>query len=664
MEFVKKYIKVIILVVIFFMLIALASIILWRKVPEYGTFIANRSEEQIIPDMWEGTTVEQEFVCSYDWEFITLDFSDHDLYLNGKTAFQITQKWDGTIVFSGEIDNRNIKYSVPVKLYAEGGGKADKCYVVTISTLEAPDSRSLGLYGYVPDAGEPACRINNEVVEYAVSIGTHMSTLCYKIHFMLVVGLLAFMFLSCVFFTMLRKGSVETIFLCIAVPMGIIFLSFLNVNIVHDGGTHLTNVYKYSNKLIGKAGQDSLEYVYLSPDEMELRKETDNFYILMRKLGDGNKKDAKRQPYLENRPTASDSILEYFPGVLGITLGRILHLNAMGSVLLAKLFCLTFYIIVCYLAIRITPFLKEGFAVAALIPMNLYQAAGITYDAVITPIVYFVLAIVLKGKESKIGKKEWAGLLLSSMILGSCKGGIYIPILLLMAFMHSELNGGKRFKIGACLTCWLLAGATMLFHFKREISSFFYRTEAKTQILLASGAAENMSWVTDGQIPKFSLRYLFTNPFGFVQMLIRTIMKRADYYLGSMIGNRMAWTEDETSWVIIIFFLMILVLATAWNTREQVKEIKTGERVLTGLLLIGEFVGFHAIMLVETQANQNIIFGVQGRYFLPLLPLLMFTLFSKNRMKTDLEAGREFRLLSLAETMYIFSFMTIVYNRL
>lgn len=642
--------------------IIMAAIMLWRKAPTYGTFIENKSEEQIIPDMWAGTMVEQEFTCFADWEFITLDFSDHDLHISGKVIFELRQQWDETIVSYGEINSENIRYGVPVKLYADGGGKAGKWYVLKILTPEAPKSRGLGLYGYIPKTGEPTCQINEQASEYAVSIGMHMSTSCYRLHFLFVVMVLVIMLFLCVFFTMYKKGKPETLFLCIAVPMGIIFLSFLNVNIVHDGGTHLTNVYKYSNKLLGRSGQDSLEYVYLSQGEIKLRDETDNFYILMRMLGNKGDENTQWQPYFEQRPTLSDSILEYFPGVFGITLGRILGTSAMGSVLLAKLFCLSFYILVCYLAIRITPFLKEGFAVTALIPMNLYQAAGITYDAVATPVAYFVLAIIFKGRESKIEKREWIFLLFSSIILGSCKGGIYIPILLLLVLIQAGVNGGKKFKIGACLMSWLLAAGTLLLQYKTEIITFFCKLEIPNYTLLASAAEDDMSWMTGSQIARFSLQYLLINPFGFINMVIKTIIEKADYYLGSMIGNRMAWTDEETSWAIISIFLILLVLSTAWNTKEQFRKIKPGERVLSGFLLIGELIGLHAIMLVETPVNQKIIFGVQGRYFLPLIPILMFALYSKSRMKTDVETGREFIVLSIAEIMYIFSFIMIVYK--
>lgn len=649
-------------IVIFLMLAA--SGMIWPELPKYGTFTENRNDEQFIRDMWTGTVIEQEFVCTADCEFITLEFSHHDTYISGKTHFLIKQKSDGAIVNNTEIDNGNIRYLEPVKLYLEGNGKAGRTYILTISVIEAPENTALGIYGYLPDEGEPVCTVNGEKSEYAVGIGTHASTYSYRIHFLLVFGTLILMLLLCILFTEIKKAKPESLFLCIAIPMGIIFISFLNVNIVHDGGTHLTNVYKYSNILLGKGEQDSGGYVCLSQDELELRKETDNFYVLLGRIGYKDRNNEEWQLYYDERPTANDSILEYFPGTFGITLGRVLNLGAMSSLLLAKLCCLTFYVAVCYFAIRKTPFLKEGFAAAALLPMNLYQAAGITYDAVATPVAYYALAVILKGREKKLGKREWICFLLAGIILGSCKGGIYIPVLLLLVFISSELNGGRKIKIRACLSSWLLAGGALLYVYRTAFSNFFYQYNPAEQAGQIADTAEEISWAVSVQskIPKYSLGYLFSNPIGFMKMFLRTMFEETENYLGSMVGNRMAWTDEQCDWTIIILFLVLLVLAAAWKEKEQIKEIRLAERVFVGMLLLGELIGLHALMLVETRLGQDVIFGVQGRYFLPLIPLAMFCLHNKSRIRMEQAENREWRMLTVLQIMYIFDFITIVYG--
>jgi len=651
------------------LLMTAAFVLIYQELPEYGTLRENQGEEQFIHDMWTGTTVEQKFICTSDCEFISLQFSDHDMTINGKTHFLIRREADGQVVTNTEIENNKIHYAESVKLYMEEGGQAGQSYILTISILEAPENASLGLYGYIPlenDQEISVCLVNGVESEYVVGIGEHADTVSYKVHFMLVFGVLAVMLLFCVFFTEYKPVKPEMLFLCIAIPVGVIFLSFLNVNAVHDGNTHLTNVYKYSNLILGRADNDSWDCVYLSPDEIELREETDNFYILLGKIRNKGGEETDWQPYYEERPTNNENILEYFPGTFGITLGRILRLSAMSTLLMAKVFCLAFYIGVCCLAIRTTPFLKGGFVTAALLPMNLYQAAGITYDAVTTPAAYLAFALILKGRQERLGKGEWCILFLLSMILGSCKGGIYIPILLLMVFLQSDVNGGTKNKIKACLLSWFLAGGTLFYTYRSEFKNFFFQygpdeVEQLTQAVESSG---ELSWAVKDQvlIPKLSLGYLFTNPFDFVKMFLRTMFEKTEYYLGSMVGNRLAWTDTEISWGVISLLLILLAFSIVWNESEKVKDICLKERLSAGILLLCELVGFHAIMLVETRVGQVTIFGVQGRYFLPLIPIGLFVLFSKSRKKTLKVANREIFIVCLAQIIYLFDYMKIVYH--
>ena len=136
---------------------------------------------------------------------------------------------------------------------------------------------------------------------------------------------------------------------------------------------------------------------------------------------------------------------------------------------------------------------------------------------------------------------------------------------------------------------------------------------------------------------------------------------RSEYYLGSMVGNRMAWTDREADWTIIILFFILLVLSCAWK-EENIKNIKAYERIMAGILLVCELIGFHVIMLVETQRGAVTILGVQGRYFLPLIPIAMFTLFTKERKKTHSAGKWDFNLLCLAQIMYVFDLIKIIYE--
>lgn len=634
--------------------------LLFAGVPEYATFVENRDEVQFIHDIWSGYEISQQFVSNHDFEFVTLAFSDHDVSIQGKTQFVIRQKDDGKIVSSVEMDNQDIHFLQPVKLYLEEGGKKDQEYVITILSADTNENAALGLYGYIPDDTEQnTCVVNGEISEYAVGIGTHTTTRSFRIHFFIVMILLVIMLSTC-FYMAEHLAAPEVMFLCIAVPMGLIFLSFLNVNIVHDGDTHLTNAYKYSNILMLKSEQDEYGVVYLTEDEAELRMETDNFYVLLEKMRQKESDFMNRVPYYESRATSADSILEYFPQVIGLTLGRILRLSPMISLMLAKIAGLFFYIVLCFMAIRMTPILKKGFAVAALLPMNLYQASGITYDAVITPVAYLSIAIIFKGRQQKLSRKEIIIFFILSIILGSCKGGIYIPILLLMIFALGNSKIEKRKKMKVCLTSWGLSAGALMLTYCKNFSDFFYTYES-------TGATEQVvqeatETVENVNASVYSLGYLFTNPYQFTKLFITTMIERIDYYIGSLIGNRMAWTDYTTNWIIIAGFIVVLVLIIAWDESEGAREPNSIERLITGGLLFCELVGIHAIMLVETKIGDAIISGVQGRYFLAFIPIIMFMLTGSSRKQTSKAGNYVLCMLSILQMIYIFDFITIVYN--
>ena len=80
------------------------------------------------------------------------------------------------------------------------------------------------------------------------------------------------------------------------------------------------------------------------------------------------------------RETSASSIWEYFPGVIGMTIGRCIGTGARFNILLTKLFFYGFYIAAVFLAMVISPRLKSCIAFAALLPMAVYQATGITYE--------------------------------------------------------------------------------------------------------------------------------------------------------------------------------------------------------------------------------------------------------------------------------------------
>ena len=414
------------------LLVFLVKVEVSENIPNYVSHIGHEGEEQFIYHLQDGQMIEQKFSSPRDFDFATINFSDHDTTITGKTFLTVIDQETGELVEYQELDNQDIRYGQPVKFLQEGGRRG--IVYCVILQFEGMGENGLGIYGYRLD--EEGAMVDGKPSEYAVGVGTHSYTNIFKTLGCIVVGGIIFLILLTVILVTQTNLREEYLFLGIAIPMGILFLSFLSGNVVHDGSTHLAKTYHYSNILLGWGSYDTSNYVYLKEDEAEVfnsayedyRRENNvayEFWETVEDFWENTTNDDLIKSH-EFRGTSASSILEYFPGVFGITIGRIFGVSARLNLLIAKSMFLIFYIGTVFLAIRISPYLKTGIAFCALLPMAMYQAAGITYDSVVTAVAFLLIALFFKLREQKLTAGEMALYFMIVIVLGCCKGGFYL----------------------------------------------------------------------------------------------------------------------------------------------------------------------------------------------------------------------------------------------
>ena len=167
---------------------------------------------------------------------------------------------------------------------------------------------------------------------------------------------------------------------------------------------------------------------------------------------------------------SSGTVIEYFPGALGLTIGRLLHLNAFSVISLAKILTFIVFLVICYCTIKLTPIAKEVFLIVSLLPMSLYQGTGVTYDGMTYSLGIFTIALILRLWQTGLGKKGWGALYISVFLLGNCKGGVYLTIILLLFIVPKEHFPQK--KILMCFTIFLLAFITILIRYLPVYSTY------------------------------------------------------------------------------------------------------------------------------------------------------------------------------------------------
>jgi uncharacterized membrane protein len=289
-------------------------------------------------------------------------------------------------------------------------------------------------------------------------------------------------------------------------------------------------------------------------------------------------------------------------------LGRRANLPALPVFYTCRFAGLLSYLFLAWLAIRLIPFGKWILLVLALSPMALFQATTISADPISNGIGFLFIAGCLKvARVQEISWRECGNLLILIVLLFFAKLNL-IPLILLPFFLISP----ARF-LSKGIYFFLLVMTVVLFLV--EIGGWNVIASAHSASLLANEAN-----------PGAQLRYIVSHPFAFPQIIIKDLFSNGWTYLQGWINGYgyYYWTPP---WIVSFFFLLSLVTVLLNDsTLEPVNGKVRNAFLLT--FVAGYLATVVPLYATFTPVGSDQIFGVQGRYFIPLAPLLLLTLAS------------------------------------
>lgn len=622
-----------------------------ERIPDYVTLVSERNERQVIHDLTDQYVVEQHFSCDWDFDFITLEFSDHEQEMTGKTILEISDV-AGNVVGYEEIGSDRIHYGSPVRLTflnAEGG-RAGETYTLRIMQQGAGET-ALGLYGYVAEAETDAAFANGEIQPWAVGIGIHVHT--DMLHMLVRVMLLISVAGLCVtvYMSQTEKMTDEKLFLTVAIPFGICMLLFLCDNNVADYQAHYGKTYQCTNFFLGLSDRDTAGSTYMRLEDLNNGQDKNYFrdpareaWVVLEDWTWFAQQDGMKGSSSFFAPASGGTLLAYLPNVLGMTLGRLLNLGTYPMVYLSRIFGFVTYLAICYWAIRKTPVLKTAFALTAALPVSLSNAAGITYDTMTISATLLMCAYIFLWWERDLKKTEWVALGMATIFVGACKGGVFLPVILLLLPVPKSRYHLTRRKI-------LMAGCLMGAGFICFLTKYGGYLKSALRITASPEAFTGM----------YGSGYCFAYPLSFIKMMFLTVYEMGDKYIGQIIGQRLGWSGADTEWGIIISFLILLWTAAIRKEGEEVS-IK-GKRIYITFLLLAEFVGMHIVLMSMTSIGSETVWGVQGRYFVALLPLLLLICRENGLLREKRSGNKLYIGYSVTWLVYLFSYIDKTFGR-
>lgn len=318
----------------------------------------------------------------------------------------------------------------------------------------------------------------------------------------------------------------------------------------------------------------------------------------------------------------------YLPQTVAIIIGRLIHLGGLWTFYLARLFNFAAYMALLWFALKWIPFGKNTLGVIALLPMTLHLVASLSYDAVLLGLAFFFTAKVLQlaYQADHVTRKDMVILTVSMSLLAPIK-----LIYVLMAFMCFLIPQAKFKNRKSFLTCAaVMAGVVCLVFLLVNIPRLIpYFEESNLELEYADGAE------------CYTLAELIKNPIRTAFILLNTIRVYGSSHLTRMFGEMLGWLEIPVPLMVIIPFILILALTVAVAPNEPAVRIEKRNRVISILVIAGViFFAIFSMLAAWTPTGCSVAEGVQGRYYLPILPLAV--LCARNRfleVKTDPRDG-------------------------
>ncbi len=433
-----------------------------------------------------------------------------------------------------------------------------------------------------------------------------------------------------------RTASIEKYFLVIAIPLSIVYLILFQPWNGNDPNAHYAAIYRLSNILLGYDAHDAW---YMRVDDltyfdarMQLYHRPTGFYSLKPSmyevvgsfydLEEVTKhlfvQDATMVPWQSYYGHMEGySIFSYLPEVLGFTLGRILHLGSMPAVYLSRVFLLVTYIVCMYHAIRVTPIGKYLYMVFAVLPMPLVIASEVSYDGMVLIVTVCFTSSVLRlsaERDSLLCRRFLIETAFWTFVLGAVKGGgylIFLPLVLIL--LSRDLK--KSLKLIAPILSAALV-SVVLFDLILPEGGLF-------QLGAEGGAYLSSSWG-------------FANPVEFFDMLSRTYISNADDLLLNMGGIPEAFFGDAVPFIVVVAIMFAGIYGAIYENDHLL--IRPQDKIMIAIVLVLALLFVPIMLLSATTCGNAEIAGLQGRYFMPILPLVGLVLskfLGKNNLRFE-----------------------------
>lgn len=430
------------------------------------------------------------------------------------------------------------------------------------------------------------------------------------------------------------NNKLPNIFFIMSSIIGTIFSILFPLYQIPDELTHINMMYSEMNMKVDFYGEtngfgDTARIMHNYNEKVDV----DEYFDFNDKLS-----------IKENYNFPSISLVRHFPQMIGMFIGEIFKLPIIISITLAEFLAVLFYSFVCSRALKKIPIKKELMMAIMLLPICLQQMGSFSYDAVLLPICFYFISYIfyLKFDKKEITLKDCIILLILLIIIALIK----IPYILLGLLVF--LLPIKKFNIDFHI--FKIDYKLIKNNYKKIILILI-----PIIILCIILVVKILCKINYGRV----LIAAILEPKASIKIILNTIYTYKFGYLKELTG-KFGWFDTSTSNIYTIFIIICIFIICFINfKRDKDKKQEVCKNPFTKketifmyilgiimiLLIVLSMFSWTAYVTGYTIDNYsiselrnlfktfNIIGGVQGRYFLPIIPILLIPIYSNKVTK-------------------------------
>jgi uncharacterized membrane protein len=316
----------------------------------------------------------------------------------------------------------------------------------------------------------------------------------------------------------------------------------------------------------------------------------------------------------------------YVPHVIGVVLSKAIGCSLVQEYYLVKLVAMLFCGTLLFFSIKLLPFGKWVMLSIALLPFSVVQFSAWSGDGVTTALTYFVCSLILSCALEQGRSKDDRRLFLKPFVL--CLSLIamalvkisYFPVVFLVLLLP-VVNKDYRSKRTIPLIAALLFSVAVFLYWYACISGII------------------QFWGSD---PSGQQEYVMSHPLAFLKAVFKTIMIAGDlgrfsydYLLQSSLIGSFYWERQPLPIYFAILSVASVTVGMFIENRRPTNMFTLDPRAVIFAKALVFIVNIVIVLLIfyALYAQCNVVgaayvTNIAGRYFLPLLPLLLIVPFA------------------------------------